>query len=154
MADVVDAKTRSRMMSGIGPKDTKPEMVLRRALHAMGFRFRLHDKRLPGKPDLVFPGRRAVVFVHGCFWHRHDNCRYATTPATRPKFWEAKFDDNVARDARVREALQAAGWRVGVVWECGLRKGAAEDAAEACAAWLRGDELLFETETPPRALRR
>lgn len=154
MSDVVDAQTRSRMMSGIGPKDTKPEMILRRALHSMGFRFRLHDKRLPGKPDLVFPGRRAVVFVHGCFWHRHDDCRYAATPATRPEFWAAKFDGNVSRDARAREALLRAGWRFGVVWECGLRKYAAAESIAACAAWLRSDEPLFESETPSDAIRR
>ena len=96
MADIVDKKTRSRMMAGIKGKNTKPELVLRRALHARGFRFRLHGKEFPGRPDLVFPKHGAVIFVHGCFWHRHSNCRYATNPSTRMEFWQGKFDANVA----------------------------------------------------------
>ena len=97
MTDIVDKATRSRMMASITAKDTKPEHVLRRALHAHGFRFRLHVRGLPGTPDLVLRRYRAVCFVHGCFWHRHEGS-YATTPATRPEFWQAKFDDNVERD--------------------------------------------------------
>ena len=98
MADIVDRQTRSRMMSGIRGKNTKPEMILRRALHARGFRYRLHGKGVPGRPDLILAKHRAVIFVHGCFWHRHEGCRYATTPATRPEYWAEKFAANVRRD--------------------------------------------------------
>ena len=122
MADIVDRQTRSRMMSGIRGKDTKPEMVLRRALHARGFRYRLHGKGVPGRPDMILAKHRAVIFVHGCFWHRHEGCRYATTPATRPEFWAEKFATNVRRDRSACEALVADGWRVATVWECALRK--------------------------------
>src|SRR4051812_1880798 len=100
MVDVVDKATRSRTMSGIRGKDTQPELAVRRYLHSRGLRFRLHKKGLPGRPDLVFPRYRTVVFVHGCFWHRHSRCRFATNPATRPAFWAAKFAQNVARDKR------------------------------------------------------
>ena len=115
MTDIVDSQTRSRMMSGIRGKNTKPELALRRSLHALGFRYRLHAKGIPGKPDIVMPKYRTVIFVHGCFWHRHASCRYATVPATRPEFWVDKFDANVVRDAAVQSALREAGWRVGVV---------------------------------------
>lgn len=109
-------------MSGIRAKDTRPEMLVRRELHRLGFRFRLHDPRLPGKPDLVLRKHSAVIFVHGCYWHRHEGCRYATTPATRREFWLTKFEANVQRDRREQESLRAAGWRVFVVWECALRR--------------------------------
>ena len=122
MTDIVDQQTRSRIMSGIKGKNTKPELALRRALHARGFRFRLHSGKVHGRPDLVLPKHDAVVFVHGCFWHRHEGCRYATVPATRPDFWRAKFDANVARDSAVRTRLLEDGWRVATVWECGLRR--------------------------------
>lgn len=107
-------------MSGIRGKDTRPEMILRRGLHARGFRFRLHDRRLPGSPDLVFPGRRAVIFVHGCFWHGHD-CHLFRLPATRQEFWRAKIESNMTRDAAAEAALLASGWRVLTIWECALR---------------------------------
>ncbi|WP_435988245.1 very short patch repair endonuclease [Sulfitobacter sp. SH22] len=97
------------MMAGIKGKDTKPELVLRRALHACGFRYRLYSKNVLGRPDLVFPKHHAIVFVHGCFWHRHKGCRYTTTPSTRPEFWQAKFDANVIRDAAIRDQLIEAG---------------------------------------------
>lgn len=122
MTDIVDQQTRSRMMSGIKGKNTKPELALRRALHARGFRFRLHSDSIYGRPDLVLPKYRAVLFVHGCFWHRHERCRYATNPATRSEFWQAKFAANVARDSAVRRALLEEGWRVATIWECALRK--------------------------------
>lgn len=118
MPDVVDPQTRSRMMAGIRGKDTKPEMTVRRYLHARGFRYRLHDKRLPGRPDLVFPRYRTVLFVHGCFWHQHPGCRYATTPATNAEFWQHKLSANLHRDTRQAEALVVSGWRVLTVWEC------------------------------------
>ena len=117
--DVVDAATRSRMMAGIRGKDTKPELIVRRFLHRAGLRFRLHAK-LPGKPDLVLPKHRAAVFVHGCFWHRHEGCRYATTPANNAAAWQEKFAANVRRDAKMRQQLEELGWRVLVIWSCEL----------------------------------
>lgn len=118
MADIVDRATRSRMMSGIRGRDTKPELVVRKYLHAHGLRYRIAPKNLPGKPDIVLPKYRTVVFVHGCFWHRHDECRYAATPSTNSSFWQGKFKENVVRDARTNRLLVEAGWRVFVVWEC------------------------------------
>lgn len=115
----MDRATRSRMMSGIRGKNTKPELAVRSFLHRAGLRFRLHAK-LPGKPDLVLPKYRTVVFVHGCFWHRHEDCRYATTPTSNPEFWREKFAANVRRDARVRQQLEELGWRVLVIWSCQL----------------------------------
>lgn len=120
--DVVDAATRSRMMSGIRSRDTRPEMTVRRYLHAHGFRYRLHARNLPGSPDLVLPKYRVAIFVHGCFWHRHPGCRYATTPASNAERWQHKFDTNVERDRRKEAQLREAGWRVIVIWECELRK--------------------------------
>jgi DNA mismatch endonuclease (patch repair protein) len=137
MVDVVDQATRSRMMAGIRGRDTKPEIAVRRALHAAGFRFRLHDRRLPGRPDLVLPRYRVAIFVHGCFWHRHAGCRFATTPATRPDFWQQKFEANVTRDVQQREALITSGWRVVTVWECALRGGSHGEWAEALASWIK-----------------
>lgn len=127
MADIVDAKTRSRMMSGIRGKDTGPEMLVRRYLHSCGLRYRLHLGGLPGRPDLVFPRHRTVVFVHGCFWHRHPGCRFSTTPATRPEFWAGKFEQNVARDQANVTALSAMGWQVLTIWECETRDPLALD---------------------------
>lgn len=119
MIDIVDPATRSRMMAGIKSKDTKPEVFLRKALHAQGLRYRLGGYSLPGKPDLVFPSRKAVVFVHGCFWHRHE-CQYFKWPQTNEAFWKAKLDANAERDIRVNAALKKLGWRVLTVWECEL----------------------------------
>lgn len=132
------------MMAGIRGKDTRPEMLLRRSLHAAGFRYRLHCKELPGKPDLVFPRRGAVIFVHGCFWHRHPGCRFATTPATRPEFWNEKFRKNVERDLRDREALAAALWRVAIVWECALKSEEARYIANQIGQWLKSDQRYLE----------
>lgn len=123
MADVVDAATRSRMMSGIKGKNTKPELLVRKYLHSRGLRFRLHVKELPGKPDLVLPKFKAVVFVNGCFWHQHAGCKYATMPNSHELFWKNKLSDNVARDSYQIAALKGLGWRVFVVWECELQKG-------------------------------
>jgi len=110
------------MMSGIRGKDTLPEIKVRKYLHSRGLRYRLHVKTLPGKPDLVFPKFRLVVFVHGCFWHRHKGCRYATTPANNAEFWRSKFEANVLRDIEVVQKLKHAGWRVLVIWECEISK--------------------------------
>lgn len=118
MTDIVSAATRSEMMSRIKGRDTKPELIVRRIAHGLGFRFRLHRRDLPGSPDLVFPRYRSVVFVHGCFWHRHDGCRYAYRPKSSIPFWTKKFEENVARDARNKRALRDLGWRVLVIWEC------------------------------------
>jgi DNA mismatch endonuclease (patch repair protein) len=145
VADIVDKQTRSRMMRGIRGKDTKPETALRKALHAKGLRYRLHTARLPGKPDIVFPKFNPVVFVHGCFWHRHKNCHFATTPKTRTEFWSRKFDANVVRDIRNQNQLVEMGWRVAVVWECGLRNVIdTANTAEQVEAWLRSEDNFLE----------
>jgi len=147
MVDVVDKATRSRMMAGIGSKNTAPEMRLRRALHARGLRYRLHARALRGKPDIVFPQFRAALFVHGCFWHRHPGCPLATTPATRPDFWKAKFEGNVSRDDAAVRALRQAGWRVGIVWECEMRRSAdVSTTAAAVERWLREGADIFDLE--------
>lgn len=155
MTDIVDQQTRSRMMAGIKGRNTRPELALRRALHARGFRYRVHSKEVHGRPDLVLPKRNAVVFVHGCFWHRHEGCRYATTPSTRTKFWRAKFEANAARDEGVREALLTDGWRVAIAWECALKRPELADlAAELLAAWLRSESSEFKIgEADVRACR-
>jgi len=108
-------------MAAVHSKDTKPEMAVRRIVHGLGYRYRLHVANLPGKPDLVFPGRRKVIFVHGCFWHRHRDCRYATLPKTRIDFWESKFAANVARDRKTGRELKELGWSVLTVWQCRLK---------------------------------
>lgn len=127
------------MMANIRSKDTKPEMLLRKAMHARGYRFRLHDRRLPGTPDLVFPRYRAAVFVHGCFWHRHEGCRFVTTPATRPDFWAAKFDANLTRDLRHEKDLEAKNWRVAVIWECDIKRSV-QNAASELSDWLQSSK--------------
>lgn len=138
MADVVSPAVRSRMMSGIRGKNTKPEMIIRRGLHSQGFRYLLHDKRLPGKPDLVFPKHSAVIFVHGCFWHGHD-CHLFKWPKTRRGFWRKKIERNRQIDESANASLKKAGWRCCVVWECSL-KGPTRlpivDIIERIVAWL------------------
>jgi len=118
--DVVSKAARSRMMSGIRGKDTKPELIVRKGLHKFGFRYRLHDKMLPGKPDLVLKKYNAVIFVHGCFWHGH-TCHLFKMPQTRREFWESKIKENRERDEKAVSALKNKGWRVGVVWECSIK---------------------------------
>ena len=152
MTDIVDKSTRSRMMAGIRGKDTRPEMVVRRALHARGFRYRLNVRGLPGTPDLVFPKRRAVVFIHGCYWHRHEGCRFATTPSSNTDFWTSKFAGNVARDARNIRDLRSAGWRVGIIWECALKGDSDEEAIACLAEFLEEDWLIFEFPKPIETL--
>ena len=115
-------------MSRVRAKDTTPEMRVRRAAHALGLRFRLHRQDLPGTPDLVFPKHRVVLFVHGCFWHRHENCAKASTPRTRTEFWQAKFERNVARDLSVTMQLEDVGWHVAIIWECETRNSEQLDA--------------------------
>lgn len=120
MPDVLTPEQRRLNMSRVRGRDTKPEMLIRRGLHAMGLRYRLHDRKLPGRPDLVFPRYRTALFTHGCFWHAH-GCALSKLPATRREFWRKKLADNAARDRRAIEALHASGWRVLLVWECALR---------------------------------
>lgn len=146
MADIVPPDIRSQMMAGIRGADTKPEMILRRGLHRAGFRFRLHDRTLPGKPDMVFPRRRAALFAHGCFWHGHD-CHLFRWPQSRMDFWRAKIERNRVVDARAQAALAEEGWRRGVVWECALKGRTRLPAGEVitrCAEWLEGDAPSLE----------
>jgi len=117
----VDSK-RSANMARVRSRDTEPELLVRRFAHALGFRFRLHRRNLPGTPDLVFPRLRKIILVHGCFWHRHDGCDRTTTPKTRTSFWLSKFDANVARDKRTTRELRRLGWKVLIVWECETRE--------------------------------
>lgn len=124
MVDTISEAHRSWNMSRIKGRNTGPELRLRSLLHRAGFRFRLHAKDLPGKPDIFLPKYRTAIFVHGCFWHRHEGCRNATTPSTRAEFWQEKFDGNVERDRRNRAALETAGWTVITVWECDLKADA------------------------------
>jgi DNA mismatch endonuclease (patch repair protein) len=155
MADVVSPAVRSRMMAGIRGKDTKPEIIIRRRLHAVGFRYRLHERKLPGKPDLVFPAREAVIFVHGCFWHGHA-CHLFKWPSTREEFWKAKITRNRENDEKHSIALAEAGWRQAIVWECSLKgKTRLPDGAsvELLADWLRSDRAAIEIggqDTPGR----
>ena len=115
------SEQRSRNMSAIKSKNTKPEIAVRKVLHSMGYRFRLHSKDLPGSPDIVLPKYKTVIFVHGCFWHRHENCKYASTPKTRQEFWEAKFRENINRDKLNQENLFSKGWKIIIVWECEIK---------------------------------
>lgn len=145
-ADVVTPETRSRMMAGIRGKNTRPELMIRSALHKAGFRYRLHQTNLPGKPDLVLSRFRAVIFVHGCFWHGHD-CDLFRWPATREAFWQEKIDRNLTRDSQQIDDLAGKGWRVAVIRECAL-KGKTRlplpDIVEALGLWLKSDERLLE----------
>eukprot|EP01041_Mallomonas_annulata_P022893 gene22893-43297_t len=129
MVDFLTPTQRSERMSRIRGQHSKPELALRRVLHRLGMRYRLHAKDLPGTPDLVFPRHKAVVFVHGCFWHRHEGCKIATTPKSNTPFWVEKFGKNVARDSRVAAALKDLGWRIFIAWECDLAPAKVEATA-------------------------
>lgn len=133
------------MMSGIRGRNTKPEILLRQALHARGFRFRLHDRRLPGKPDIVLPKWRVAIQVHGCFWHRHQGCPKAATPGTNYEFWQAKFEANAARDRVVLRELISRDWRVLVVWECAIGRAIPENVLDEIADFI--------TAESPRAMK-
>jgi DNA mismatch endonuclease (patch repair protein) len=133
--------TRSEVMARIKSRDTKPEMIVRRALWASGYRYRLHDKRLPGRPDLSLPGIKTAIFVHGCFWHAHEGCPAFRPPKSRLDFWEAKLARNKSRDLEVRSRLEAGGWRVLTVWECQLEK----------PNWLEGLLALLDERKGPGA---
>jgi DNA mismatch endonuclease (patch repair protein) len=148
LVDIVDPVTRSRMMSGIKGKNTSPELVIRKALHARGFRFRIHTTHLPGKPDLILPKFRAAIFVHGCFWHGH-NCRYFKTPKTRTEFWMDKIEKNKVRDAIQIAKLNEAGWRTLIIWECAIRKMKSENSItliDTVAAWLSQNSTFHELD--------
>lgn len=136
--DIISPARRSVLMSRIRGKDTKPEVLVRRAAHALGYRFRLHRRDLPGSPDLVFPRLRKVIFVHGCFWHRHAACRYAYVPKSNADFWASKFASNVRRDSQAMRSLADLAWKVLVVWECELSDEAA--VSSRLAVFLGGQE--------------
>lgn len=146
MADIVTPAKRSLMMAGIKGKNTKPELLIRRALHAKGFRFRIHNKSLPGKPDLVFPKHKAIILVNGCFWHGHD-CTLFKWPSSRIDFWKSKIENNRKCDAATIKKLHDLGWRVGTVWECALRgkkRKKIETVVLECSEWLVSDIRTFE----------
>lgn len=143
--DNVVSQVRSRMMSNIRAKNTKPEMLVRRGLHADGLRFRLHSRKLPGKPDIVLPKFTSVVFVNGCFWHGHD-CNLFRLPKTRREFWKDKIEGNQARDKRNIQQLIAQGWRIAIVWECALKSKSQNSVREVITtlcSWLRNSEIRF-----------
>lgn len=125
MADIVSASVRSKIMSLVPQRDTKPERFVRQLLHAMGYRFRLHRRSLPGSPDIVLPKFRTAIYVHGCFWHQHEDCRRSRRPSSNCGYWEKKLSDNIDRDRRDMAALESAGWKPVVVWECETRDPAA-----------------------------
>lgn len=148
--DVFSVEKRSEVMSRIGARNTKPEITVRKALFSLGFRYRLHVSRLPGKPDMVFPKYKSVIFVHGCFWHGH-KCHLFKWPHTNRAFWRKKIERNRVRDVRDKYRLRDAGWRVMVVWECavrGSRRLSSEEVAYRCALWLKrgvGDDSIEGT---------
>lgn len=146
MVDIVDKATRSRMMSGIRGKDTRPELLIRKHLHARGFRYRLHDAKLPGKPDIVLPRYRAAILVHGCFWHGHD-CHLFKWPSNNESFWRDKITKNRQVDQRVIHELNESGWRVLIVWECAL-KGKQRDTidkiTDCIVDWLNHGDIICE----------
>ena len=145
MVDIVDTATRSRMMAGIRGKNTRPEILIRSLLHRQGFRFRLNVRDLPGKPDIVLPRFHAVIFVNDCFWHGHD-CPLFKWPKTRQDFWRQKIEGNQTNDFKVKQTLLAAGWRVGIVWECSLRGAGknSDDVINKITTWLGSDQIVVE----------
>lgn len=137
MTDRISEEHRSWNMSRIKGKDTKIEVLVRKRLFSEGFRFRKNDKRYPGHPDVVLPKYKTVIFINGCFWHRHEGCKYATTPKTRTEFWQQKFERNMSNDMKHRNELQEAGWNVVTIWECQLKKSVFEDTMAELIAELR-----------------
>jgi DNA mismatch endonuclease, patch repair protein len=141
LVDIVPPEKRRAMMSAIRGSNTKPEVVVRKALFAAGYRYRLQRRDLPGRPDVVMPGRMIAIFIHGCFWHHHQDCRFAKLPATRTEFWEEKLRTNAIRDERCISALRSAGWRVLVVWECFLRASKSLlDLQSTLTEWIESDK--------------
>jgi DNA mismatch endonuclease (patch repair protein) len=149
MADVVTLEKRSLMMSGIKSRDTKPELFIRNRIHHEGFRYLLHGVKLPGKPDLVFPKYKAVIFINGCFWHAHD-CTYFKWPQTRAQFWKEKLEGNRNRDQSNIGKLNSMGWRVGIVWECSLQcdSHGQEKLIKWLSCWLKSSRQYFEIKSP------
>lgn len=146
MADIVSSEKRSQMMAGIKGKNTKPELLVRKALHKLGFRYRLHVKQLPGKPDLVFPKYKAVLFVHGCFWHGHD-CHLFKWPSSKTEFWQKKITRNQEIDRLTIEKLHKEGWRTGIIWECALKgkkRRLFDDVIQETVRWLNTQEQYFQ----------
>ncbi|WP_038346270.1 very short patch repair endonuclease [Acinetobacter sp. A47] len=152
MTDIVDSYKRSLMMAGIKGRNTKPELLVRSLLHKKGFRFRLHVKDLPGKPDIVLPKYKAVIFIHGCFWHGHQDCRLFKLPATRTEFWREKICRNRANDHRVVGLLLTSKWRVCIIWECSIRRARKDPAklVNTITEWLTGNEQLLEIREEPQ----
>ena len=140
--DIVSKEARSQLMAKIKTRDTEPEMVVRRMLFQLGYRFRLHRKDLPGNPDIVMPGRRIVIFVHGCFWHQHTGCKLFKMPSTNNEFWKQKLDKNVARDIIAQTVLLATGWRVLTIWECATRRPI--DLPEKLVSWIHSTAQVGE----------
>lgn len=136
--------SRSEVMARIGSKDTRPELIVRQGLHARGVRFRLHRKDLPGRPDLVLPKFQSAIFIHGCFWHSHENCKNFRIPKTRAEFWNEKLSMNRLRDKRNIEALRGGGWRVLIVWECETRRISVAPLVDQVVGWLQGNDVLGE----------
>ena len=146
MADIVSPEKRSRMMAGIRGKNTRPEIFVRKGLHALGFRYRLHVKDLPGKPDIVFPKYGAAIFVHGCFWHGHD-CHLFCRPKSREEFWRAKIETNQKNDEKSLYAISEQGWRTLVIWECAIKgkiRLPSQETILRAAEWLRGTSVCGE----------
>lgn len=152
MVDIVDPSTRSRMMAGIKGRNTKPELLIRSLLHKKGFRYRLHVKDLPGKPDIVLPKYRSVIFIHGCFWHGHQGCHLFKLPATRTEFWKEKIDRNQMNDLKAVNLLLDSNWKVCIVWECSIRgaKKDPEKVVNKISDWLSGNEPFLEICETPR----
>ncbi|MGB5232283.1 MAG: DNA mismatch endonuclease Vsr [Desulfoprunum sp.] len=151
MTDILTKKQRSKLMSKVRSRDTKPEWILRCGLHRLGFRYRLKNSNLPGSPDLVFPKFHAAVFVHGCYWHRHPGCKAASTPKSNIDFWDKKFTENVERDRRIIRQLENLGWRILVVWECELTKKAVE-TIQRVTFWLGQGNLCYNGEVTQHEL--
>lgn len=153
MADIVSTSVRSRMMSGIRGRNTAPEIALRRLLHGVGFRYRLHARDLPGRPDIVLPRYRVAMFTHGCFWHQHEGCRFAKMPSSNRRFWEVKLLRNRERDAEAIRLLRKADWRVLVVWECSVRDRTSLDLErlqDSICQWIKSSRV--RAELPRRKL--
>ena len=144
MPEKRSALSRSEVMARIGSKDTRPEMIVRQGLHARGIRFRLHRKDLPGRPDLVLPKFQSAIFIHGCFWHSHEDCRNFRIPKTRAEFWTEKLSMNKLRDQRNIETLRGGGWRILIVWECETRRISVAPLMDQVVGWLQGNDVLGE----------
>ena len=143
LMDVHDQKTRSYNMSRVKGKDTKPEEIVRKYLFSQGFRYRKNDKRLPGKPDIVLPKYKTVIFVNGCFWHKHEGCKYFVWPKSNSEFWKEKIESNIVRDKKQYEELKNAGWHVIIVWECELKKKQRMDTLERLVTEI---QTIVETQ--------